>query len=309
MAAAASQANYVIILLMPILVFFSHWLRALRWRYLLDPIARIDLGTLFSALLLGYMTNTFLPAHLGEFVRAYVVAKKRPISGGAVFATIVIERLIDVFTLLLLMAMTVIVFPFPEWVRKSGYISFAVIVAAFALLLIARKHRAAATRLSDRLLRPFPAGVRAKVNGLLHAFLDGVVGLKRRSDYIVVAALSLLIWFCYGYVFQLGLKAFSFTQTYSLPWTTPLVLLVITTIAVVVPSSPGYVGTYHYLCRLSLELFGVPESEALTFALVLHGVNFLPILIVGLILLPLTGVSLKSVQEQAEKADNDAPAL
>ena len=61
-----------------------------------------------------------------------------------------------------------------------------------------------------------------------------------------------------------------------------LILLVITTIAVVVPSSPGYVGTYHYLCQITLALFGIPAGPALSFAAVVHGVNFIPVLVAGL---------------------------
>ena len=300
MGAALKQAKLWYIFPLLAVIFFSHWLRALRWRYLLKPLARIDLNTLFSSLLIGYMANTFLPAHLGEFVRAYLVAKKKPIAGSAVFATIVIERIIDVFTLLLLMALTVVVFPFPDWVRRSGYIIFAVIGALFAALVLMKKYREQSLNLTDRLLRPLPKSIRIKLNAMLHSFLDGVVGLQHPFDYPVVTVLSLAIWFCYGYVFQLGLQAFDF----SLPWTAPLVLLVITTIAVLVPSSPGYVGTYHYLCQLALGLFGVPESEALTFALVVHGLNFLPILIVGLILVSVMGMNLKTIQRQAETFDH-----
>lgn len=303
MGSALKAANYWLFLPALAVIFLSHWLRALRWRFLLDPLARIDMKTLFSSLLVGYMTNTFLPAHLGEFVRAYLVAKKQPVSGSAVFATIVIERIIDVFTLLILLALTIVVFPFPDWVRKSGYISFVVIAALFVILVLMKKYRQQAMRLSDRLLRPFPPKIRLKVNDLLHSFLDGVTGLKRRRDYLIVLILSLVIWFCYGFIFQIGLHAFDFNRTYNLPWMTPLVLLVITTIAVIVPSSPGYVGTYHYLCQLSLGFFGVPKSQALMFALVIHGINFLPILIVGLILVPVMGMNLKTIQHQVKEFD------
>ena len=78
--------------------FFSHYLRAFRWRYLLDPIRRLDTGALFSSLMIGYAANTVVPAHLGEFLRAFVLSKKRRVAMSSVFATIVVERIIDVFT-------------------------------------------------------------------------------------------------------------------------------------------------------------------------------------------------------------------
>ncbi len=79
----------------------------------------------------------------------------------------------------------------------------------------------------------------------------------------------------------------------------------ITPIAVLVPSSPGYVGAYHWLCQLSLGFFGVPESDALSFAFAVHGVNFLPILVVGLILVPFTGMNIKTMQNEAKKEADD----
>jgi len=308
MWSAFKSANYIYFFPALLIIFFSHWLRALRWKYLLKPIADIRMSTLYSSLLIGYMANTFLPAHLGEFIRAYLVGKQHSVKGSAVFATIVIERIIDVFTLLLLMALTIIVFPFPQWVQKSGYISFAFIVLLFIALLLMKRYRDRAMKIVNAVLKPFPAGVRHKADDLLHSFLDGVVPLQTWGHYIFVSVLSLLIWSCYGYIFQLGLLAFNFIDIYpSITWLTPLVLLVITTIAVLVPSSPGYVGTYHYLCQLTLDLFGVPGSEALSFAFALHGLNFLPLLVVGLILVSVMGMSIKGIQTEAKKevAENE----
>jgi hypothetical protein len=69
-----------------------------------------------------------------------------------------------------------------------------------------------------------------------------------------------------------------------------LVLLVITTISVVVPSSPGYVGTWHFLCQVSLAMFGVPASQALSFAVAIHAVNFLPVLALAILFASYEGV-------------------
>ncbi|MBN1480273.1 flippase-like domain-containing protein [candidate division KSB1 bacterium] len=302
MWSAFKRAHYIYFIPALAVIFFSHWLRAWRWQLLLAPIAEVKRKDLYSSLLIGYMANTFLPAHLGEFIRAYLVGKKSPVSGSAVFATIVVERIIDVFTLLLLMALTIVVFPFPEWVQKSGYISFGFIALLLFALLLLKKYRDQTLAILDIVLKPLPPALRHKMNELLHSFLDGVVGLKSWRHYIMVTVLSLLIWFCYGYIFQLGLYAFNFVEMYEkVTWVTPLVLLVITTIAVLVPSSPGYVGTYHWLCQISLGFFGVPESDALSFAFVVHGINFLPILIVGLVLVSVMGMSVRSIQSEAKK--------
>lgn len=304
MGEALKRANYWYIGLALVFLFFSHWVRAVRWQYLMAPIKKVKIKHLFSALMIGYMANTFTPAHLGEFLRAYVLSKKSHVKTSSVFGTIVIERIIDVFTLLFLMALTFVVFPFPGWVTKSGYITFAGVVILLVLLIVMKRNRETSLRILNLLLRPFPQKISSKVDGLFHSFFDGVVGLKNWRHYVITTVLSLLIWTCYGAVLQVSFYAFDFVNIYDLPWTATLVVLVITTISVIVPSSPGYVGTYHLLCQLSLGLFAVPKSEALTFAFVLHGVNFVPILIVGLIVASIEGVSL-SKKPQTSLSEQD----
>ncbi len=301
---AFAVANFWYIFPTLAIVFFSHYLRAVRWRYLLLPVKRIEMRTLFSSLMIGYMFNIFLPAHLGELVRAYVVSKKRPLPAGAVFGTIIIERIIDVFTLLLLMALTFIVFPFPDWVRKSGYLSFVGIIVLFAILVLMKKHQGRALTIIGKLTASLPARFSARIGHLIRSFLDGIVPLQKKEHYLVVIALSLVIWACYGYAFQLVFYAFDFVSIYSLPWMAALVLLVITTISVLVPSSPGYIGTYHYLCQLSLGLFAVPASPALTFAFVMHGINFVPVLIVGLIFISAEGLNVRGIQRNVKMEAN-----
>src|SRR5512137_1733632 len=70
MRAALAAADYAWVLVAGALMLASHYLRAMRWRFFLAPVRRVDTPTLFSALMIGYAANTFMPAHLGEFLRA-----------------------------------------------------------------------------------------------------------------------------------------------------------------------------------------------------------------------------------------------
>lgn len=298
MMQAFQKADYWMILPGLALLFFSHWLRSVRWRILLNPVSHLPIPTLYSALLIGYMANTFLPAHLGEFLRAYVVGKKHEISGSSVFGTIVMERIIDVITLFILLAFTMIVFPFPSWVEKSGYISLLGVLALFFLLLGLKTQRQRTTNMINRVTGFVPEKWRDKFFKAMDAFLSGITPLQHKRDYLIVTVLSVIIWACYGFIFQIFFYAFDFIAHYDLPWIAAWVLLVITTFAILVPSSPGYVGTYHYLCALGLGLFGVPNSPALSFAFVMHGINFIPILFVGLVLFSIEGLDLKKAQEK-----------
>jgi uncharacterized protein (TIRG00374 family) len=296
---AFTKVNYWFVLLALPVIFLSHFLRALRWRYLMDPIKSVDVASLFSALLIGYMANILMPAHLGEFLRAYVLGKKRAVSASSTFATIVVERIIDVFALLLLMVFAILLYPFPDWINAAGYAMLAGTVALFVCLLLLKKYFAFFERLLDLVFRPLPKGLKERLKRGIKSFVLGIVPLRRGRDYVVVGVLSVVIWACYGFIIHLVLHAFDFVSVYHLPWSTSLIVLVVTTIGVVVPSSPGYVGTYHWLCQVSLAMFGVPGGPAFSFAILVHGVSFLPVLIAGLILAYYEGVEIFRAQDKA----------
>jgi hypothetical protein len=287
---ALKKANYWYLPPTILILFFSHYLRALRWRYLLNPIKRLDTNSLFVSLMIGYGANAVTPAHLGEFLRAYVLSRKREISMGSTLATIVIERIIDVFTLLLLMCLVIFIHPFPDWVVKSGYIMFAATLVLFLLLIFFKRSDSKAETFLRILFKPLPERYEHRIEGMIERFLIGIVPLKRWHDYVTVTILSAAIWACYGLCFYFGLAAFNFISTYHLAWYVSLVLLVITTISVVVPSSPGYVGTWHFLCQISLAMFGVPASPALSFAVAIHAVNFLPVLALAILFASYEGI-------------------
>jgi len=310
MLKAFHTANYWYLVPSIGVIFLSHFLRAFRWRYLLDPIKRLDTGSLFSSLMIGYAANTFMPAHLGEFLRAFVLGKKRQIPMSPVFATIVVERIIDMFYLLILtfIALFILPFPTPDLVIKGAYFMLALTLGLLVFLIFLKKASATTMRVISIILKPFPDTIERKIADILEKFIHGLLPMKNWHDYITVGILSVLIWACYGLVFYFCLPAFDFVNTYNLPWSTSLILLVITTIAVVVPSSPGYVGTYHYLCQITLSMFGVNAGSALSFAAVVHGMNFLPVLIVGLIFAHFEGMAIFKMSEDAIEMEQTAQA-
>ena len=102
--------------------------------------------------------------------------------------------------------------------------------------------------------------------------------------YLYVVILSIAIWFCSALVYYFCLLAINLEETYDLAWYVGLIVLVFTTMSIVVPSSPDYVGTYHYLCQIPLVMFGISATDALSYALLAHVINILPVTLVGLVM-------------------------
>jgi len=101
--------------------FVSYWFRAVRWRVLLMPLKATRPKNLFSATIIGYMANNLLPARLGEFVRAYALARTESLTTSSVFATLVMDRLCDGFTVLLVLVITLLpCTSLQAWKRCNG---------------------------------------------------------------------------------------------------------------------------------------------------------------------------------------------
>ena len=287
-----------ILILALFVLFASHWFRAVRHRYLLEPIKKVKNSSLFSALVIGYMANTLLPAHLGEFLRAYVIGKKEAIPGGSAFATIVVERIIDVISLLIIMGIILMVHPFPEMVKLSAYLTFAVAIGIVGLLALLKLKPKQTLRFVEIIAAPLPGALGNKLSEFFMSFSSGLVGLKNRKSYLMVFTLSVAIWVCYAGVFEIGLYAFDFVELYNLPMHASLVLLVIVTVSILVPSSPGYVGTYHWLCLIGLGFFGVPDSSALGYAIALHAISIIPVALLGVVFSLRNGIEILKIGRQ-----------
>ena len=297
MQEAFAKANYWYLLPTVIAIFIGHWLRVLRWRILLSPIRRVDQLSLFSSLMIGYMGNFILPARLGEFIRAFVLSRKHPVPTSTVLATIVMERIIDVFSLLLIMISVIFVIPLPVWVKQGGLITFAIVCGLFVFIILLKMYPQYAQKFLKKITKPFPDHVSQKIFGLYQGFIDGFVLLSRWYHYGIIIFFSLMIWICYASTFQFLIYAFDLDKLYDLPMIAPVVLLVITTLSIVIPSSPGFIGPYHYLCQLSLGLFNVAPTVSLTYAIVMHGIGYIPVLIVGFIFLLIEGIRFKGILE------------
>jgi uncharacterized protein (TIRG00374 family) len=300
MGEVLKNSNRVILIFAILVIFASHWFRAVRHRFLLAPIKRIENSSLFSALMIGYMANNILPAHLGELLRAYVIGKKEGISGSSTLATIAVERIIDVLSLLIIMGLVFMAYPFPDIIKLSAYLTFAFVMAITGFLAFVKIKPQKTLRIVEIVTTPFPKKIGDKILKLLGSFGEGVVALKDRRSYLIVFILSILIWIFYALVYALGFYAFDFIETYNIPLGACFVVMIITTIAILVPSSPGYVGTYHWLCMISLGLCAVPESPALGYAIVVHTISMLPVALVGVAFSLKEGVKISQIGRQGE---------
>jgi uncharacterized protein (TIRG00374 family) len=310
LAAAFRELDYRFIPPALILTFVSYYLRAVRWKFLLLPIKRTRLANLFPSTLIGYMANNLLPARLGEFVRAYSLGKKESIGTSAVFASLVLDRLCDGFTVLLILLITFFTIRLPagmEHIQRGlvtgGYVTFALYLAVLAFLALLKGRTEWTVRLVGRLITPVSARFSEQLVTQMRSFISGIRIPTRPSQLAAILVSSLLIWASAIWPVDLILRSFGVT----LPIAASMFIMVFLVFAVMVPASPGYVGTYHFACVTALSAFNIGSEKALSIALVTHGMSFFPVIAAGLYCLWRDKLSLKKISA-ANENESGAPA-
>jgi len=301
MAAAFAGMDYRFLAPALALTFISYYLRAVRWKFLLSPIKETRLSNLFPSTLIGYMANNLLPARLGEFVRAYSLGRKEGIGTSAVFASLVVDRLCDGFTVLLVLLITFFTIRLPagmEQIQKGlitgGYVTFGLYLAVMAFLALLKKRTDWTLCLVARMVRPVLPGAADKAVLLLGSFISGIRIPTRPAGMAAILASSLLIWGSAIWPIDLMLRSFGV----ELPIAASMFIMVFLVFAVMVPASPGFIGTYHFACVTALSAFGVGSEKALSIAIVVHGMGFFPVTAAGLFCLWQGKMSLKKFSEK-----------
>jgi uncharacterized protein (TIRG00374 family) len=299
------QANYLYLIPIIVVIFLSMALRAVRWGYLLRPIKKIGFHRLFESILISFMANNVLPVRMGEFVRAYIIGRGEQISASASFATVVVERLFDGLTVLGLLAMilTFLQLPpgnivFKEGLLLGGYITMAICGFSFVILLIIKTKTEWFFKTALFLSRPFSAKLAKRGISGVQSFKQGLLSLESARIMVIVFLYSLVIWAVFSYsIYLMGL---AFGLKLSLAAT--VTVLVAVCLALMIPSTPGYIGPYHAAVAYSLVLYKIPLEKALSLSIVFHAVNYIPITIAGFLYLGKYHLTLKKIREVEENA-------
>jgi hypothetical protein len=296
---ALQTVDYRYIILAVVLTFISYFLRAVRWRYLLISEKTIPILSLYPATIIGYMANNLLPARLGEFVRAYVLARREHLETPLVFASLVIDRLFDGFTVLVMLLITLFAVRLPPGMEEAatalkagGAAMFMLYCGILVFLYMLKRQTLRTLSFVGLLLKPFPKSFSERLIPMLGSFIGGI-RLSMRSGHIAAILLSsVLIWTFAVLPVDMTLHSFGI----NLPITASMFIMGLLVFAVMVPASPGFIGTYHYACFKGLSAFGIPEATSVSIALIIHGTAFFPVIIAGFYHLWSNKISLNDIQ-------------
>lgn len=276
-------------LLIPsVLALLAHLIiRIWRWQWILRPMGRVPFGPAFRAGMIGIGGNMVLPARAGEFLRAYVIGRSTGISKTGAFATLVVERIFDGLTMLLILVGLVLFGVSDPQLQKIGMLGAAFYLLALVGVIIFMARKSWFDQLVQRFL---PTGPAERVLGLMGAFASGLESLRDGKQLAMVTLTSLLTWAFIPLSFWPVLLAFNFHAP--VPFFGAVLMLPMLAFGLTIPGAPGGVGLFEGAGYLTLavtfQLIGSPmvteEQKAVAAACVvlIHISQSLPEALLGL---------------------------
>ena len=286
-------------------------IRALRWQYLLEPLGHASFANAFRATAVGFAASSILPARAGEVIRPYFLARHENMTATGAFATIILERVLDVLTVLVLLASSVFVFNRSVAAASpNAAVAFAAMkwggatalggsIAALVVMFVLAGDPGRIGRWMARLEATVPSKLAGLIGGVAEKFSRGLGAVRRPGRLLVALLWSFPLWL----TIASGLWAVSVAFRIDVPFTGSFLLVAMLVIGVAVPT-PGAIGGFHEAFRLGATMFfGAPDDTAVGAAIVAHLFSIGPVLLLGLFFAAQVGLNLSGMRRLAEQAD------
>ena len=289
-----------------VFVWVTYWARAVRWQYLLAPVGPTRFRTAFRTTVIGFAALGLLPARAGDLLRPYLLAKREGLDPTAAFATVVMERVLDLIAVLVLLALYVWVFAdertLPASLLRPIEVSAAVAAAAagglLGLMWILASHP---ERIGGLVLvagRVLPGTLAERLARLATAFSSGFAAARDVRTAVWSVVWSFPVWLAIAF------EAWAVTAAFGIdmPVSGAFLLQALLVIGVAVPT-PGAVGSYHEAYRFGVTtFFGAANDRAVAAAIVVHALSFFPVVLVGILFMAQDGLSVGGLKRMAGEA-------
>jgi len=306
-----ARANWSLAPVMGVLLFVFFALKAWRWTLLLEPVASLRVRDVAGPLMIGFMANNILPAHLGELVRVHVLGRTRDIPRAAVLSTVILERLFDLVAILALFGVGLLSGrSLPEQYQQAALtlavLTGLLLLGAVVFVCQAKPCLRLAEWVCERVLVFLPQKWRAGLLEMLRSASGGLGALKRPRLAIGIVAASVSKWFVMGLMVYVSLKTLGAEEVFA----PSLVVVGVIAVVILLPAPPGYVGVIQGCFTVVLALYDVDPNITVAASVYYHLWQYIPVTLVGLWCLQKTGLRLSDVTEvESVPKDGGGPGV
>jgi uncharacterized protein (TIRG00374 family) len=300
------SARVDLLLLSFLFVIATYWTRTIRWQYLLAPIGTTTFRNVFRTTVLGFAALALLPARVGDVIRPYLLARQEGLATSATFATVVMERVLDLIAVLALLAISVWGFSGPgelpasflRPIEVSAAIAAAIAVGLLVLMWILATHPERIGKLVTAAAAVLPGKISQQLGQLVSVFSGGFAAAREPRAMVMAIVWSFAVWL------TIAGEAWAVTVAFGIPmpFEGTFLLQSLLVIGVAVPT-PGGVGSYHAAYRWGVTtFFGAQNDQAVAGAIVTHAISFVPVVLLGLIIMAQDGLSVGRLKDIAGAA-------
>lgn len=294
-----------------VLTLSMYFVRAQRWQYLLEPLGHTRFWVAFRTTVIGFMALLLLPGRVGEVLRPYLLAKQEGLPPTAAFATIIVERFLDLAAVLILLALYLLAFSGAAAARApalyravalGGLVMVPIALGILGMMFVMAGHPERLHRLVLRVERVLPQRLAHVVAGFARTFAEGLAVVRRPNRLLLSLGWSLGLWLLISTQAWMVARAFGI----QVPFPGSFLLTAMLVVGVAVPT-PGGVGGVHEAFRLgTTSFFGAANDAAVGAAIVLHALQLVPVTLLGLWCATRDGLTFGSLKSMAGTAKHAA---
>ena len=251
-------------------------------------------------MVLTFFFNNILPARAGEFFRPYYFARKNFADSGETLAAVVLERFFDGVMLLTLIVISFQNFTSNETLKQASIITAIFYAVVLLGILIAIFSRSFFEKITGYIFGMLPKKIGDFLSNLTHKFIDGLSTIKDYKRLVKIVVSSAVCWLCSVLTIWIGFKAFNLDHDMIIA----SFVLTVLSISSMIPASPGNIGVYEYFCIFTFNVLGHSAEKGTAFSIVMHGTQYLYILIIGILIAIIEGIKVKEFapSQQTEKS-------
>lgn len=297
-----ARADWSLTPLALVCLMLGYSARITRWWLMLRPTApELRWRTTAAPFLISIAANNVLPLRIGDVLRLFAFRGRSGLEAGRVAGTLLLERLLDLFVLLGIFALVLPVVPAFEnsasLARFAGFVAAAGAAIVVMLVLLPRLERTLTIRLArwPMARNSKPA---AKALHIFSTLVDTLVRVGRPARMAGLVLLSVFIWIMEGGVFLVAAHAVGLP----LGLAGAYFALAAATLSTLLPSSPGYVGTFHFFAMQAAVAFGASKVDGMAFAILTHLLLWVPTTLAGFAAFITTGFSLSPMRPEPQLA-------
>jgi uncharacterized protein (TIRG00374 family) len=290
------------------LTLITYVIRTERWQYLLEPLGKTRFAVAFRATVIGFAASSVLPARAGEVLRPYLLARREGLSATATFATVIVERILDLVAVLILLATYLLAFDTGMaardsallWaIRLGGLVMAPVAVIALVVMFVLAGHPDwlhAGLASAERIL---PARLSSLLRKVTRMLSEGFGVLRRPERLLASMGWTLVLWVVICMETWVVALAFGIDMPFAGSW----LMLALLVVGIAVPT-PGGVGGFHEAFRLgATAFFGADNDAAVGAAILLHASSFVPVTILGLWYATQEGLNMRGITDMTRSAE------